>query len=113
MSDPLWQLISGNAYKIFMAETERHLQSARSTFLEAKLPPSQDAVKEAGIHFHTLKGGAGFFGFQEMADTASALEKLLLKSSISVTDNLSQVKDLIHKIEELAKDLPPPGTKTD
>jgi len=101
-------LISGNAYKIFVCELFQHLNRAQKVFQGPDALPSVEDAKTVGRNFHTIRGGAGFFGLEEMTSAAREIETMLLKAEGSMTEKIDTIRRLLKKIEALAKDLPPP-----
>lgn len=100
-------LIGGKAYKLFQSELGKHLDSARSLVKGNRLP-SIDECYQAGASFHTIRGGAGFFGLTELAQVAGNLESMLMSGNKEMLDNFSEVRQLVDRIEALAAKLPNP-----
>lgn len=97
--------IKRNAYRIFVVELEKHLQLARGILAE-NYSPSPTEFIQVGASFHTIKGGAGFFGLSDIAKTAGSLEEMLLTSKDKSKIDIVQVRGLFQQVEELAKGLP-------
>lgn len=102
------ELIAGNAYKIFVSELELHLANALRLFCQDGPQPSLEDARTVGRNFHTVRGGAGFFGFKDMSETARQIEVLLLKAEGSLMGKLNAVRQLLETIEKLSEELPPP-----
>lgn len=101
------QMLNLKAYQIFVNEVEKHLESANRIF-DGKTVPSPEMVYRAGASFHTIKGGAGFFGLNDIASTAAKLENLLHDASLDLEKQLNTVKGLIDQLEDLALQMPKP-----
>jgi chemotaxis protein histidine kinase CheA len=98
------KLIRGNAYRIFVVELEKHLTIARG-ILSSDTPTPTEFV-QVGASFHTIRGGAGFFGLNALAEVAGSLENLLIATKDSSQVDLAMARDLMKTVENLAKDLP-------
>lgn len=101
------QAILGNAYKIFAVELARHLDRARATFSEERELTADDFLR-VGAAFHTIKGGAGFFGLSDLAQTAARLEVILMGAKETLILDFDEVRSLMEKVEALAQGLPKP-----
>jgi chemotaxis protein histidine kinase CheA len=97
---------SSKVYELFKVELARHLAEAHSQLLEKNQVPSSECVTQLGRSFHTIKGGAGFLGFEEVASRAGQLDQLLRKSGQSIEENLEQVRSLLGELEAVAQSLP-------
>ncbi|MBX7143623.1 MAG: Hpt domain-containing protein [Oligoflexia bacterium] len=101
------QAILGNAYKIFAVELARHLDGARQTFFSNRAFTADDYIR-VGAAFHTIKGGAGFFGLSDLAQVAAKLETMLMGAKETLILDVEEVRALVTKVEALAKELPSP-----
>lgn len=101
-------LIHSNAYKIFVAELQRHLNTTRQLF-EANTQLSSDELYQAGASFHTIRGGAGFFCLEEIARIAGELEKQLMKGPLDLSAERNGIKAKIETLESLAAKIPIPS----
>ena len=99
------QLISGKAYQLFLDELTKHLASAENALDHT---PSEDEAKELGRVFHTLRGGAGFLGFPEIAQAAADIEQLMVKSQDTMVHRVEEARDALKELERLADRLPSP-----
>lgn len=95
------------AYKIFISELETHLTEASEILAEGEVL-SEEQAESLQRRFHTVKGGAGFFGLTEIARVAGTLEDMLVDASASVITQLDTIKGLIHELEESALKIPSP-----
>lgn len=97
--------VSEKVYNLFEDELKKSLEDAQRFF---KAPSSEQGrgIKALGTKFHTIKGGAGFLGFSEVASIASQLESLLLKSSESLTARLEKAELMIRELEQVVQSLP-------
>ena len=99
-------LLNSNAYRIFLTEIDKHL-SRTSDLLTGPIDLASDAPRRAAASFHTVKGGAGFFGLTEVAQIAARLEDLLNSDRLTETD-LSEAQTLIVTLKRLSLELPRP-----
>ena len=97
-------LIGGPAYAIFVIELARHLEWTRSLELSAA-QPSLEIYRELGARFHTIKGGAGFFGLRELGDLAGKIEAAC-ENSLNL--DISEIKETLASIDRLAQEIPAP-----
>lgn len=102
------ELLTSNAYKIFLSEFERHLAKSREVFADISLIEPDDIYRCAGA-FHTIKGGAGFFGLKQIADIAGQLEKILCNPELNLENDFEFVQELIFNLQKLGVELPPPA----
>ena len=98
--------LSSKVYELFKVELARHLAEAHSQLLETDKVPTSECVTQLGRSFHTIKGGAGFLGFEEVAARAGQLDHLLRKSGQEIVTNLEQVRSLLGELEAVARALP-------
>jgi two-component system chemotaxis sensor kinase CheA len=67
-------------YQVFFEETAEHLSSMESLLLALDIAaPTDDDLNAIFRCAHSIKGGAGTFGFSDMADVTHVLETLLDK----------------------------------
>ena len=95
--DPL----ASGAYALFVTELERQLVRVRALLAE-ETPQSGDPIRELGSIFHTIKGGAGFFGLGELMGVAARLEASFLNGAAKRD---GEVKELVERLAELSGDL--------
>ena len=117
-ADPLYvtvfdssKFISIRAYRIFFDEVRRHIGQAQTTLLEFE-NMSPDDMKRLACAFHTIRGGAGFFGLDQLSKVAGTLEETFGHSPAEV---IEQRADVIARISELAKiaaELPEPPVES-
>jgi chemotaxis protein histidine kinase CheA len=94
--DPL----QSKAYGIFVGEFERHMREMRTVF-EKNEAFDQNMLRRAVGAFHTVKGGAGFFGLQQVADLAAETEKILRDPAFDVARQRAVVLENISNLEKL------------
>ncbi len=94
---------SSTAYKIFLEELIKHLANTKELLAHPE-PLNSDQIRIVGSAFHTIKGGAGFFGLNEIADQAGVIESYFLKATSSFSE--SEAKELVATFEVLAEQLP-------
>jgi len=98
---------SGKAYEIFFAEFGRHLGAAR-TILKNPANLSSDDRFRLSASFHTIKGGAGFFGLSDIARISSILEKLFKNPDLKVETEIFEIEGLIDELDSMGRLLPVP-----
>jgi chemotaxis protein histidine kinase CheA len=103
--------VSPHIYQLFITELNQHLSKAH-TELFAEVPPSPLEAKEIGRRFHTIRGGAGFLGIEDVADKAAVLDQLLRKSSEQIVENLDKVRETLLELESVAAALPTRSSDT-
>ncbi|MBX7138217.1 MAG: Hpt domain-containing protein [Oligoflexia bacterium] len=91
--------ISSKAYQIFVTELGRHLATADSVFALPEPEPTAELRKLAGV-FHTIKGGAGFFGLDRIAELSGLLEKRL--ADVADTD-LRELRELFLQLKQASE----------
>ena len=101
-------LLSGKAYRILVDELAKHLSAAKGLFSDQLQCMVPEKIREAGINFHTIKGGAGFFGFSDVAGKAGEIESLLIKSSAPLPERIERVRVLLVEFEALVGQMPAP-----
>lgn len=69
-----------SAYRVFVDELSNHLQSARAALGDLAALDSDERTVLAR-RFHTIKGGAGFFGLKQLYRLAGELEQCLLQAA--------------------------------
>ena len=94
---------------MLLSEIDRHLAAAKELFLGCGLPPDTEQVRKTGINFHTIKGGAGFFGFQALAGSAAEIERLLIKTEGPIAQRMKTIATKLLEFEKLVGELPKPS----
>lgn len=102
-----YTLISGKAYRIFLTEFEKHIEHF-DRFLAGEIQRSTESLAQASARFHTIKGGSGFFGFDEIAKAAGKLEVLLQRPSSALEKSWEEVEVTYSELKHAAKQLPVP-----
>lgn len=98
--------ILGSAYRVYLEETSKHLKEAALAFArEDALSPEDLYV--LGARFHTIRGGAGFFGLSEIAAAARQLEELLGQPGLDLRAERPTVDRLFEELSDLVSRLPP------
>jgi chemotaxis protein histidine kinase CheA len=103
--------LKGKAYGIFVTELARHLSRAHEMFGPGAVAPSRDEIAAAAVSFHTIRGGAGFFGLSEIASIAGNLEKLLQRPDFDMAREISGIRGSLENLAALAKKMPAPVTQ--
>ena len=93
------------ALRIFVDEVSKHLSWAHSVFDQLR-PVRKECYEEGVRRFHTIKGGAGFFGLGDMADAAAQLEALLEETGGGMCEQLDEIRRSIEDLERCAASLP-------
>lgn len=101
---PTFSPLSSNAYRIFVAELPQQLKRAEEV-LEANIGVNPQQAKSLAAAFHTIKGGAGFFGLEQVYRLAGDLEKLLLNFT---PQELAGAKALFASFKHHAAEIPEP-----
>lgn len=96
--------ILGKAYRAFVEQLDGQLNLVHTTFDASSVDPDQ--VKKASEVFHTIKGGAGFFGLQNVADIAADIEGRLNDPQLDLIRGVERVRELIMQLERIAQNLP-------
>ncbi len=82
-------------YQVFFEETAEHLASMESLLLGLDIAaPSDDELNAIFRAAHSIKGGAGTFGFNDMVEVTHILENLLdkiRKHEMQLTDEMVNV----------------------
>ncbi len=74
------------AYKIYVVQMRQKLGAALRVFQSPdELGPA--SVKSALMDFHMLRGGAGFFGLDDIAAAAEKIEEILELASVEKGEN--------------------------
>ena len=95
--DPLYS----EAYKIYRSELDTHM-SRIAELLQRELVGSEEK-KELKTRFHTIKGGAGFFGFDQIFSVAGILETMMKDVS---TDPIQTAQIQFQTLQQLIGQLP-------
>ena len=96
--------LSSKAYLVFLDEVARYRERI-CTVLSALELDSSDLRRELSAVFHTIKGGAGFFGLDDLADTSAQLETMLAGPQ---TPSLSVVVPLLNHFVDISGNMPKP-----
>lgn len=80
------------ALAIYIDEFRRHIDVAERMF-HGETSPRQEDLEAAAIIFHTIKGGAGFFGLKDIQEKARRIEDLIAEQRA----NLLQRQDVIRR----------------
>ena len=94
---------SSKAYKIFLEELLKHLANAQAIFASDSEIDSEK-IRIVGSAFHTIKGGAGFFGLSEVANLAGEIEGYFLKNNGDFS--VEHAQRMISDFQLLADKLP-------
>jgi len=99
-------ILSPTAYRLFVEELAKHLADATSTFARAQQATKDDLVR-LGARFHTIKGGAGFFGFDRIAELAATLEERFNAKDAATFITGDEARSLLHELESASREIPP------
>lgn len=101
-------LISRNAYSIFRKEVVGILSWTR-TVISDDLPSAHGStLKRLRTEMHKIKGSAGFFGFDRLAQLAADFEAQVLLASPPLSDRLDGLKEILAGLDKEADALPEP-----
>lgn len=98
--DPL----ASRAYVLFRTELAQQVRQVEELMSRDGAIRAEDVVA-IGRTFHTIRGGAGFFGLDELARTAGELEKLFLDR---LERDAVEVARLLESLRSLSAELPEP-----
>lgn len=98
--------VSPKIYQVFKEDLERRMQHASDWLATDANKSPHDRLKQIGAEFHTIRGGAGFLGFEDIAGTAAQIEQILLKTEQQVTQKVEAVKSLFEALKEQVRALP-------
>ena len=93
--DPL----TSEVYRIYRQELAQHFERLTRIAEEGLL--SSDCVLEIRTRFHTIKGGAGFFGFNELVEVAGQIENRAAKSQVTLNELEQALTSMSHIIDQL------------
>jgi two-component system, chemotaxis family, sensor kinase CheA len=90
-------------HAVFFEEAEEHLESMESLLLEIDVAaPDEEALNAVFRAAHSMKGGAGMFGFADVADLTHEAETLLdlvrkgqLALTVEIVDAMLQTGDAV------------------
>ena len=102
-SKPAFSPLGTKAYGLFLEELPKQIADAGRFFCADSVDPDQS--KNLAGSFHTIKGGAGFFGLSAVYELASKLEVLLIGE---LSQNLAEAKRLFEEFKQEAAKLPKP-----
>ena len=100
------ELLLGKAYGIFHSEFHKHLQNADGMVSKKSL--EKEELKRLSAYFHTIRGGAGFFGLTTIAEVSKSLEYLFLEPTFQIDRELQKVVDMLTKLKLEGEKLPEP-----
>lgn len=98
------RVLHGKAYQLFIEEFSKHLEKYNQFFRTGHKLTKQE-ISDAQIAFHTIKGGAGFFGLKLIASRAAAIEDLLSNPDFSFDTNKSTVLDMIEALRGASNEI--------
>lgn len=102
-----FDLISSQAYRLFLAELADHLSQA-GLFCADSQALNQANLADLSRRFHTVKGGAGFFGFKEIAVASAGLEALFQKPLTAVIESHAHIQAQLKFLQQAMAELPQP-----
>lgn len=95
------------AYRLFLDELAAYLAEAKQNICLTEIV-NEKFCREAARNFHTLKGGAGFFGLSAVAEYSANLEAIFKKPLEQMVCEMDQARRYILELEQMKEDLPPP-----
>jgi chemotaxis protein histidine kinase CheA len=103
------QLQNGKAYALFVSELDKHITEAiLKTNTQGQAVITDNECNALRSTFHTIKGGAGFFGLNDIANVASNLENLFEMAMKDLNGQVSAIEAQLKEISKLAKQVPLP-----
>lgn len=99
--------ISKAAYRAFVTECSQQIDRFDEV-LHKEHSPEKETLKGAKNAFHTMKGGAGFFGLRDVASYASALESMLTSADLNVNSARVEIEELFEALKGAVVKLPEP-----
>ncbi len=101
------KLLEGKAYALFCQELERHIAKGRRFILlnEALTAP---ILGELSAAFHTVRGGAGFFGLDDMQRVAGELETIFGQEEFNLDMELEGIRALFSELISAQAKMPVP-----
>lgn len=92
-------LLAGKAFQVFRVEVSKHL-SGFEEFLANGASNDLGIRKRYSASFHTIRGGSGFFGLEEVATLSGALEDLLGKTEFDGATDWIIAKSTFDKLKK-------------
>lgn len=99
---------SGKAYRLFVEELAIHLTAAATSFSNDHVCCSTE-LKQLSSRFHTIKGGAGFFGLTDVQDLAGKLEDTLGVLSPCCLKTRPELCATFEALKSISSKLPTPA----
>lgn len=96
-----------NAYKVYFSEAKQHLNELKGIFVDEN-KPLPEVLRVASTRFHTLKGGAGFFGLTEISKVSGFLEKKIIEPDFNFLDSKNEVVEKFLTLKKLIEEMPEP-----
>lgn len=101
---PRFDPLATRAYELFRTELVEQLRQVEVLIArEGALSPEE--VITIGRTFHTIKGGAGFFGLGEISRAAARLEEVFLSQA---ERDVAEVTDIFESLRRMSVSLPEP-----
>ena len=104
------RILAGKAYRLFNQEVLRHLSEVQELHAESR---DASVLNEIAERMHKVKGGAGFFGLNEMARIAGYLEHSLKDPNLSAEQKRAELDAELSSLKIEAGKMPPPQEPTD
>ena len=100
--------ISPKAYRIFYTELHKHIAEFEQMRGASEQMPIE-MLRTAAMRFHTIKGGSGFFGLDQIAGVSSQLEKILKdREELLSESEQDEVNELFSQLKQSVEALDPP-----
>lgn len=94
LKDPILE----KAFETYVNEVKKHIDDAR----DALLGKGEFEASDVKRKFHNIRGGAGFFGLNEVESVAREIENLLNKSGTQSKKSRQKLLGLIDSLKELS-----------
>ena len=96
---------AGGAYRIFVDELCRYCENARQHLSQEGALETQ-VRRDLAAAFHKVKGGAGFFGLEDLRRISGELEDLLMSQTWS-EDSCKRARRKFEDFVRLSREVPP------
>ncbi len=96
--------LTSKAYQVFLEEIGRYRKRVLTVLAVPDLG-SKDLRIELTALFHTVKGGAGFFGLDDLADTSAELERMF---ALEPFPEQANTFELLNRFADITGHMPNP-----
>jgi chemotaxis protein histidine kinase CheA len=100
--------LSPRAYRLYVEQLEQGVAKA-TTILFAHEEIDSETARNFATLFHKMRGGAGFFGLDSVAEIAGKLETLFFNNEVDELTRQRDSEPLIQRLSSLAEQIPRPA----